>query len=131
MADKDKFKSGLERKVHASLNRRQVKHGYETQKFKFVQPAKARTYTPDFFLHETGIFVECKGRLTQADREKLLWAREQNPDLRLVILFGRAKNTLTRRSKTTYGDWAEKNGFEWADFGEDGIPASWYKKEKE
>jgi len=125
------FKSGLERKVDAAFTRRRVKHGYETKKFPFVQPAKNRNYTPDFFIDETGIYVECKGRLTQFDRDKLLWVKAQHPDLRLVILFQRSETKIRKGSPTSYGDWATKNGFEWADFTKDGIPSSWYKKGKE
>lgn len=121
-----KYKSGLEANVARSLARRGVKFKYESKKLPFVQPAKKRTYKPDFELPETGVFVECKGRLTQADRNKLEWIKETYPSLRLVILFQRADNPIRRGSKTRYRDWADKVGFEWADWSA-GIPDSWTK----
>lgn len=89
---------------------------YEPDTFKFVQPAKDRKYTPDFRLSSSGIYVECKGKLTKEERDKLLWVKEQNPDLPIVILFMRANNYIRRGSKTRYKDWADKNGFKWFDY---------------
>lgn len=69
-------------------------------------------YLPDFVLGN-GIVVECKGRLTSADRKKMLLVKKQNPkkDIRLLFM---CNNKLNPRSKTRYSDWAEKNGFPWA-----------------
>ena len=122
----NKYKSKFESHVASLLRKRKIKFEYESKTFPFVQPAKNRKYTPDFELHDTSTFMECKGKLTQADREKLLWVRETYPNLRLVLLFMRAKNTIRKGSKTTYGDWATANKFEWADW-KDGIPEEWTK----
>ena len=112
----NKYKSNFERQVAQTLRKKKIKFGYETQKFPFLQPEKARTYTPDFELPVVGTFVECKGKLTKAERDKLIWVRDQNPNLRLIILFMRAKNFIRKGSPTRYSDWADKNGFLWADW---------------
>lgn len=39
-------------------------------------------------------------------------------------MFERSNNKLNKASKTTYAEWAEKYGFEWADI-RDGIPRKW------
>ena len=130
----NKYKSNLERSVASLLKKKKIKFQYESQKVRFVQPAKKRVYKPDFELPETGVFVECKGRLTLADRQKMVWVKEQNPDLRLVILFSKPYNTIRKGSRTTYADWAKENGFDFADW-EKGIPERWLifnnKKEKQ
>ena len=112
----NKYKSRFEQNVASLLRKKKIKFGYETTKFSFVQPAKDRTYTPDFELPLSNTFVECKGKLTKEDRDKLIWARSQNPDLRLVLLFMRANNFIRKGSKTRYKDWATENNFEWADW---------------
>lgn len=111
-----KYRSKFESHVAASFRRKKVKFDYEFKTFRFTQPAKDRKYTPDFRLWPTDLYVECKGKLTKEDRDKLIWARDQNPSMRLVILFMRARNPIRKGSKTTYGDWATANGFEWADW---------------
>lgn len=73
---------------------------------------ETRVYLPDFRL-PNGIIVECKGRLTAADRKKLKLVKEQHPDkdIRLVFMYD---NKLNPKSKTRYSAWAEKLGFPWA-----------------
>ena len=98
---------------------------YEPDKLPFVQPEKQRLYIPDFKLKDK-VYIEAKGRLTVEDRQKMLWVKEQYPDCTFYLLFGNARNTINKRSKTTYSDWADKNGFVWADI-RNGIPQSWLK----
>lgn len=123
----NKYKSQFERNVAQSLRKSKVKFGYETRKFPFVQPSKKRNYTPDFELLETGLFVECKGKLTKEERDKLLWIQEAYPDLPFALLFMRARNYIRKGSKTTYAQWATDNGFEWADWETEGFPKKWMK----
>lgn len=110
------YRSKFEMQVAKWLRKKKIKFGYETDVFPFVQPAKERKYTPDFKLQMAGVFVECKGKLTKEDRDKILWARDQNPNLRLIVLFQRADNFLRKGSKTRYRDWADKHGIEWCDW---------------
>jgi hypothetical protein len=109
----NKYRSKFEKNVAASLRKNKIKFGYETRTLRFVQPAKARKYRPDFELQGTSFVVECKGKLTAQDRTKLEWAQAQNPDVPIVILFMRSRNYLRKGSKTTYSDWATKAGFRW------------------
>lgn len=84
------------------------------------------TYTPDFPLSDK-VFIEVKGYFKAADRAKHLAVREQHPDKKIYFLFANSKNKLNKNSNTTYGDWCEKHGFEFADI-KDGIPADWLSK---
>lgn len=123
-----KYKSKFEANVAASFRKHKVKFAYETRKFPFVQPAKKRNYTPDFELQETGLFVECKGKLTKEERDKLIWIKETYPDLPFVLLFMRARNPIRKGSKTSYGDWSTAAGIEWYDWERGGIPAERLKR---
>ena len=121
------YKSKFELAVANEFKKRKLKFGYETKKLPFVQPAKKRSYKPDFELYDSNTIVECKGKLTAGERDKWLWIRETYPDMRFVIIFMRARNKIYKGSPTSYGDWATKNGFEWHDW-EEGLPASFGKK---
>ena len=99
---------------------------YEPDRLHFVQPAVARYYVPDFKLGPDN-YIEVKGRLTLEDRKKLIWVKEQHPNVVVRLVFGNASNKLTKRSKTTYRDWAKANGFECIDSNEP-IPKSWFNK---
>jgi hypothetical protein len=120
------FKSKLEEKVWAVLRKDFPTVKYEPDKFKYTQPEVARTYTPDFKTNGRNIYLEAKGKLDLETRKKMLWFRDSNPDIRVIFLFQNADNKLTKRSKTTYGQWADDNNFEWLDFRKDWL--SEYKK---
>lgn len=126
---KGDYKSKLEERVAKRLEEDLGFVSYEPDSFEFVQPAIRRRYTPDFKLRNK-VYIEAKGRLTNDDRKKLLWFKEQHPEVTIYLLFGAANNYLYRGSSTTYAQWAEKNGFEWADFNKHGIPKWWIKSEK-
>jgi hypothetical protein len=53
----------------------------------------------------------------------MIAVRDQNPDKDIRFLFANAENPIKKGSKTTYGMWAEKNGFKYADGVE--IPKEW------
>ena len=120
------YKSGFEHKVAGKLGQKRVEFKYEAARFKFTQPPKQRTYKPDFHIKATNVYIETKGKLTLDDRTKLVWVRDQNPDMKLVILFMKSNNPIRKGSKTTYADWADDNDFDWAGF-DDGIPDRWLK----
>jgi len=88
---------------------------YEPDKIPFVQPSKDRLYIPDFKVGKN-LYIEAKGKLDLATRQKMVWFRESNPDIIIIFLFQNPSNKITKRSKTTYGDWAEANNFYWLDF---------------
>lgn len=113
------FKSKLEEKVWAKLRTVFPSTKYEPEKYPYTQPEINRTYTPDFRTSGEKIYLEAKGKLDLDTRKKMLWFKESNPDIRIIFLFQNADNKLTKRSKTTYGEWATANGFEWLDFRKD------------
>jgi len=118
-----KYRSKFELNIARLLAERKIPFEYEN--FKVTYIPKPRTYTPDFYLPETNIYVEAKGHLDKADRVKMLLVKEQHPDLDIRFVFLKARNKIYRGSKTTYADWANKHGFIWA---EGMIPEEWYKK---
>lgn len=115
------YRSGLEERIAKELEAAKVPVLYETDKITYTQPAKVRTYTPDFKL-PNGIYVETKGRFLPEDRMKHLLIKEQHPDIEIRFVFSNSRTPITKGSKTTYGMWCEKNGFTYAD---KHIPLSW------
>lgn|SRR3990167_2380203 len=121
-------RSKLEERVQIALASTGHKIEYEPDRLPFVQPSVDRVYIPDFKLGHNN-YIEVKGRLTLEDRKKLIWVKEQHPEITLRIIFGNGKNKLSKKSKTTYFDWAEKNGFEAIEEGMI-IPKKWFKNKK-
>ncbi|MQR02362.1 hypothetical protein [Glaciimonas soli] len=66
-----------------------------------------------------------KGRFLTADRQKHLLIKQQHPELDIRFVFSRSKTTISKTSKTTYGDWCLKYGFKYAD---KSIPDAWLKE---
>ena len=114
VARKHGFKSGLEETISSQINGRGIDVKYESEKIPYIIPASNHTYNPDFKL-PNGIFVETKGRFVAADRKKHLLVKSQNPELDIRFVFSNSKNKITKSSKTSYGDWCDKNGFKYAD----------------
>lgn len=102
---KDKFKSELERKF-AAVN---LGLPYEANTFTYVQ---TRSYTPDFAVSPTRQ-IELKGQFLPSDRTKHLLIKAQHPKLEILFIFANPNMTLSKKSKTTYGDWATKHGYKW------------------
>lgn len=69
------------------------------------------TYTPDFINHETKTIVESKGFLRDEDRRKMIAVKKAHPDYTIHIIFQKPDTRISKSSKTTYKQWAEKNGF--------------------
>lgn len=121
-------KSKFEDDFEADLKNRGVDYAYESEVFthEYIIPAKKKKerYTPDFpIITKSGkkIYIETKGVLTKAYREKYIRIRNKfNIDLRFV--FQRPNNKIYKGSKTTYWQWAEKNGFLWS---KEFIPQEW------
>ena len=124
VARKYGFKSGLEENISVQIESKGIKVEYETEKVSYTIPASQHTYNPDFKL-PNGIFVETKGRFVAADRKKHLLVKAQNPTLDIRFVFSNSKNKITKTSKTTYGDWCDKNGYTYSD---KIIPDSWFEE---
>ncbi len=121
---KSGFRSGLEEKIAADLERREVTYEYETSKIEYVIPSRDAKYTPDFHL-PNGIIVEGKGVFDTEDRQKHLLIQKQRPDLDIRFVFSSSRKPLYKGSPTTYAAWCEKNGFQYAD---KLIPESWLQE---
>jgi hypothetical protein len=119
------FKSKFEARVYSLIPddlRGSVVYEPKDGKLDYVLPASK--YNPDFVL-PNGIHVETKGKLTPEDRRKMIAVKAHNPDKDIRFVFMRARNTLNKSSKTSYAEWADRNGFPWA---EGSIPESWFEE---
>ena len=114
------YRSGLEERLGKLLDKHAVPYLYEIEKFDYVTKSK---YTPDFFL-PNGVIIEAKGFFKPRDRSKHLAVKEAHPEIDVRFVFQR-NNTLSSKSKTTYGDWCDKHGFQWAIFPD--IPSDWFE----
>jgi hypothetical protein len=120
---RSKYRSNFELHLAKGLAEHKVKFEYESKKFIYVP--KPRTYTPDFYIIESDIYIEAKGHLDKADRVKMALVKEQHKNLDIRFVFMNARNKIYKGSRTTYADWCNKHNFRWA---EKTIPAEWFKK---
>lgn len=100
------FKSKFEEQVADFYG---ITDKYESNKVSYTLQ---NTYTPDFEL-KSGTYLECKGFFKPSDRRKMLEVIRQHADLKFIMLFQDSTVKLTRKSKTTYGDWCTKNNIKW------------------
>ena len=104
------YRSGLETKFQAACEARGWKLAYEQDKIKYVIPASNHTYTPDFTVTKN-VYIETKGLWVSSDRKKAALIKEQHPDITILYVLQRNQG-ITKKSKTTYLDWAAKNGLD-------------------
>ena len=107
------------------LKKNGIVYGYETARVPYTL---TKYYIPDFSIppmgSRPGIHIEFKGFLRTADQVKMKAVKRQNPDLNICIVFQDASKKIRKGSKTTYGEWATKNGFPWTE----GLPLKkWFK----
>lgn len=102
-------------KFESEIAQKYPQLGYEEDILHYIVPETKRKYVTDWKIREN-VYIESKGKLTAEDRKKLLFVKEQHPEIKLYILFQNASNKITKRSKVTYAAWCEKNGIEWADW---------------
>lgn len=115
------FKSGFEERVFQELRRLGVKAEYEPHKLPYTLE---KNYVPDVLL-PNGIYVELKGEFDADARAKMAAVKRQHPDKDIRLVFLRASNKLRKGAKMTYGEWADRNGYQWA---EGGIPIIWIEE---
>lgn len=115
-----KYRSAFEARVARDLHERSVPYKYEEDHYPFEI---STMYIADFTL-PLGVVVECKGYMDAHDRRLLVAIKAKYPNEDIRLLFQRAKNKINSKSKRglTYGQWATKHGFMWA---EGTIPESW------
>lgn len=114
------YRSGLEEDIAKELEVKGVAYEYEIFSIKY-EVNEVRRYTPDFRL-PNGIIIESKGRFTASDRKKHLLVQKQHPEYDIRFVFSNSKAKLSKGSKTTYADWCQKHGFQYAD---KHIPEEW------
>jgi hypothetical protein len=114
-----KYRSKYEAEVARLLEESGRPVLYEAERVLYTLP---RVYVPDFIL-PSGVIVEAKGYMPSADRTKMIAVRDANPHLDIRFLFQNANNKLRKSSKTTYGQWATRSGFVWAEG--PAIPKDW------
>lgn len=120
--ERAKYRSRLEDRIANQLKQAGVTFAYEDLKIKYEVPKRHAKYTPDFTFGS--IICEAKGRFrSAAERQKLLLVKEQYPELDIRLVFQNANLPIHKGSKTTYAQWANDNGFLWADKGV--IPEEW------
>ena len=119
-------RSGLEDAFRDICDKEGLKVGYETSVLPYVTSPQKRRYTPDWTISDKH-FIETKGRFTAADRKKAVWIKEQHPDVRILYVFQRPGNTLSKASKTTYGDWCDKHELEWCGFRDTSVWLQWIR----
>lgn len=115
------YRSGLEEKIAQQLKALGIAPNYETEIIEYTKPAKVSKYHPDFRLPNR-IYIETKGRFVTADRQKHLLIKAQRPDKEIRFVFSNSRSRISKKSKTTYADWCQKNGFKYAD---KMIPKEW------
>ena len=106
---KDKeHRSGLEDQVEDALRKQGFNPEYEKESFPYILHRK---YKPDFKIGD--VHVEVKGWWQSSDRQKFLSVVINNPDLKIFVALQRPHQTLNKKSKTSYAQWATKNGIAW------------------
>ena len=119
-----KFRSGLEKKVYEAAQQQGLPLVYEPPDIR-IPYTISHNYIPDFVL-PNGILIEVKGWLRPSDRTKMRKIKEQNPSLDIRFVFQNPKGKLTKsKNSETYGDWAERLGFQWA---QTQIPQKWWEE---
>ena len=119
------YRSGLEVKFAKQLTDLGIFYEYEKDKVKYIVPESKHVYTPDFKILENGIYIETKGRFTISDRKKHLHIRKSNPELDIRFVFMNSKVKISKKYKTTYADWCNKNGFKYCDISDKITWALW------
>jgi hypothetical protein len=115
------YRSKFEERVAGKFVELGIPAKYECEKLQYVVPETKRNYIPDWTVGN--IRIEAKGRLTSADRKKMILVKENNPTVRVILIFQNSDVKLRKGSKTSYGAWATKAGFEWYDWRK-GLPRS-------
>jgi hypothetical protein len=120
--------SKFEEQVEKDLISRGINYAYESIKVFFTPPPKKRSKLWDWEITtDTGkqIIVEGKGWWESKVRLAETEAIKQNPQHDVRYLFQRASTKISKKSKTSYGDWCDKHGIQWA---EGTIPQAWLEE---
>ena len=102
-------RSGLEDQVEDALLAQGFSPEYEKESFPYTLHRK---YKPDFKIGD--VHIEVKGWWPSDQRQKFLSVVINNPDLKIFVALQRPHQTLNKKSKTSYAQWATKNGIAWS-----------------
>ena len=103
MNTKTQYRSKFEARCGASL------FGYKHEAIKIPYVIR-HFYLPDFIKDDH--IIETKGIFDATDRRKMLAVKAANPKYRITLWFQDADLRISKKSKTTYREWAIKHGFE-------------------
>ena len=118
------YRSGLEMSIATQLHFNKMLFDYEQLTLEYLQPAIERKYKPDFVL-ANGIIIEAKGIFDVEDRKKHLLIKAQYPNADIRFIFSNSKETINKRSETSYAQWCQCHGYLYAD---KIIPVSWLRE---
>jgi hypothetical protein len=125
-AIKNGYRSGLEETLSRQIAEAGLPVVYEPKadKVSYTWPERQSTYLPDFKLPKPGgyFYVEAKGYWQVDDRQKHLLIRDQHPEIDIRFVFSNQNARLYKGSPTTYAQWCDKHGFEYAN---KSIPTEW------
>lgn len=116
-------KGTFEARVISDLVARDISHVYEPEKLAYFVE---RHYVPDLKIGK--MIVELKGYFRQDSQRKMKAVKAQYPELDIRFVFQKASSTIQGAkkrkdgSKMTCQEWADRNGFIWA---EETIPKEW------
>lgn len=135
-----KTRSGFESKIVDLMDKHKVNYEYENKekKVEYTVPEKSHRYLCDFIVpcRESGLeyYFEAKGYIPSGDlsiRMKYVYVQEQNPSIKLVMVFQNPSLKITKNSKTTYKMWFESKGITCIDFKQlDKLMAHYNKTDK-
>lgn len=111
------YRSKFELDVSKWFAENNVEVEYEPCKIQYTVPESQHSYTPDFKVKSTGtVYLEAKGYFSAADRKKMLHVIKSNPDITFRMILQNSSMKISKRSKTSYADWCDKNKIEWVDW---------------
>ena len=116
-------KGTFEARVISDLDERGVSYKYEPEKLAYYVE---RHYIPDLAVGT--MIVELKGYFRQDAQRKMKAVKAQHPELDIRFVFQNASATVQGAkkrkdgSKMTCKEWADRNGFMWA---EATVPEEW------
>ena len=135
------FRSNYEKQVAQNLLKNKIKFQYEPKAFSYYYPVhsgscfdcnstnvgRKTTFTPDFFLTKSNVWVETKGKWDGKGRTKILSVLESDNELtrknfRMLFMYD---NWLTKKKYRRYTDWCADKSIICA-VGRD-IPEGWVK----
>ena len=121
------WRSGYEKGIREWLDAYGVPYQYEAKQFLITVPVpgsycdgcmgrnilRDTTYTPDFYLPQTKIVMEAKGKFDARARKIALAMKGQHPGVDYRILLQR-DNWMTGKKVRRYSDWLTKNNIPFA-----------------